>query len=1025
MEKAEKNDGGGGKRNLDGQIARARKATGMTPLPMFWSTNETAPPVFDLPAYERAIREATLTAVEAGAPTPTSTAMEDVLDSLPPLVEAQKKDQDAGQETEDEEEEDDDEMPANSSSGTFKEKRKTTDEEAPGGDTYDELEKGKLKSQLSFMDRKMLVRKHMHRCRKRCYRWFRMLQYTLGVVLLPNLVKEAVETFVVVTIVMCVLTPKYESGRTTAGRTLRPKHALTVLGRLFLGVALGKVFGKVFRLVSYAFSHMGRLLGTVAFVVDCFEYVALEAISISAGILAWPRIFASVNFKLETAEKVEQRLDDVIVNVLVLAISFGAQRTAIRWVLSLWTAEKFRSRVEETKPKRHIVRALAALAADEQERLDNLVKMQHVLAAGATIALALQQKKQQMHQNIHDDHMKDAEAKVDSDLTAENLKLPVPTSPKDQYKSFFRLRRTAKKGEDILVPPKGNTTIEQAGEFLAPYADPDGVASRPSSSALPPVRAIIKEEELNDRGLGGPPSESDESQRDLWTLGQVGSFKRASRKLRVAIDLGVLFGTMGTTTQSRKAAKRIFRLLHYTSKNENQEARLQEAMYRRAMARSGSSSENLPGVNIPPQTLSPAHSFAGTPGSVATGVHSHGASTVLPSKASTMRHLAMMRDKRAAIDRETLKMMLFTPSDLDVARRYEDRNRKDRLWGRTLDDAKKQSKKRLLQKRMRDNVDAFDSLFPPSTTHVRELDFVDVMLGVVNERRFLSATIDSQSGVNKLMERMVAVAWAIVMTLVTLSYWEVPLLDWIVALASIFIALSVAFGSTASNFVVGVCFVIFSAPYDIGDRIMVARHEQQTYFILPLTVFQIGPVTTLFKSVWGETLTMHNAELAKLVVVNHSRSPNPFMQVNLFLSTETPAKRVKQFTGGIRHYVNSHPDEWIAANIFFVELRTQDNALILDCWFGSTFHYHNWNALFQSRSKLLSFIHVYGQAMGLKFVKPVYPLNVSNSSSNNNPSRGGGTAGPFGTQPRSNPPLPPTTSSEQQHPDNSRFPTVV
>jgi len=768
---------------------------------------------------------------------------------------------------------------------------------------------------------------------------------------------------------------------------LGAKISSALLVFCLIGMVVGEILLVILQCLQKTFENLNRIVATLSFILNSFSEIALRALCICAGIKIYGKYLISTdNGKQYTpivSSEEEQYLNGWIINVLVLAITYGVQRTFIRWMLWIWTAEKFRSRVEQTKPKRRVLRALADVAADYEAHIDLQIKFEHELAAGTAIARALGKLTKEKNQQ--------EEGKYDNNDEGNKI---ITSSPSrvGQCTSFLR-RYAIERG--IAPPPPIGTPLDlrssSANNLRQRKCSPgkeqisNNSANRPAfllqqtSCTLLGRNSIVQErsaleqdddeqQRRDDIMKAKIQAEANHGNKSLHqtrflfrtvtpqVMGSVGRFQYAIRHLDFAVDLGHAFGPLKSSNQSRRAAKRIFRLLH-------------------AMSRESSDLNNL----------SPAHSESNL-AMVEAAAHAR--------KQKRILH----RQKRATIERNDLLSMIFTSNDIKLAQEARKLETKAKLWGKPSTTTNEQDHSALFgqllvsaktkarqqrdhsRKQMQENLNAFDTLFPPTMAWVQESDFVEAVQTALHERRFLSATIDARNGINELMERVATATWLITFGLFfTLAFWDIAIIDWLLALASLLIAFSVAFSSTAANFVLGCSYILFTAPYDIGDRLLLAQPSQQTWMILPLTVFKIGAVTTQFKSVYGETLTLANAELSRLAIINHSRSPNPFMQINLHLSTATPAKLIKQFVGGIRYYVNTHAEEWVAANIFFVDLKTQNNALVLDCWFGSTSHYHNWNCLFQSRSKLISFIHCYAQNLGIVFIQPIVPISSAQS----------------------------------------------
>ncbi|KAJ1453523.1 hypothetical protein M885DRAFT_523971 [Pelagophyceae sp. CCMP2097] len=270
-------------------------------------------------------------------------------------------------------------------------------------------------------------------------------------------------------------------------------------------------------------------------------------------------------------------------------------------------------------------------------------------------------------------------------------------------------------------------------------------------------------------------------------------------------------------------------------------------------------------------------------------------------------------------------------------------------------------------------LQVFGELFPSPLSEIRENDFEAALHRVFAERKFLAATMSSFSDVNAIVKRIAEAIWALVALFFTLFLWRASW-DAIIGPASILIGVSFAFGSSCAQVVAGVSYVLFTASYDIGDRVIVKEIRDVDAGAPPLTVQAIGPMMTTFVTSFGETVSVANHLLAQMAVLNHTRSPSPFLRVSISLATRTSPHEVSKLYEALKQYVRDHRSEWNVAYLYWSAVNHEKGEILLDAWMGAASPYHDWDSVWGAKSRVHVFLHAYIYEAGLHFVKPTQPF---------------------------------------------------
>ena len=392
----------------------------------------------------------------------------------------------------------------------------------------------------------------------------------------------------------------------------------------------------------------------------------------------------------------------------------------------------------------------------------------------------------------------------------------------------------------------------------------------------------------------------------------IGSFERAARKLRVVLYLGA-FGDLGSSTESRKIGKRIFRLLRSAAQQDDDERSIDRGCLKALLF----------GRNGP---LAP------------------GGRGLFPAASAKDEEPSLTKKVSRTTSKERRRSM-----------------------------AAKQKARQQQQQRDERNLAAFEELFPATLMKIREDDIVEPLLRVYRERSFLSATIHSFGNINGLIVKVGILLWSVFAAIFVFIYWRVPLTDAILAIGTISLALSFAVGSSAANLVSGIAFILLTSPYDIGDRVIVCDIGSMPD-AFPMFVEEISAFSTTFRTSFGEIVIVANYLIASKQLLNHGRSPKPWLRCTVKLAMRTSPDDVAKLAGAVKKFASDHSNDWVGIDLVFSKIENDIGALNLDLWCGAAAPWQDFNSLYSARSRLYLFLHAYFHHAGLHFVGPVLPV---------------------------------------------------
>ncbi|KAJ8600611.1 hypothetical protein CTAYLR_010050 [Chrysophaeum taylorii] len=253
---------------------------------------------------------------------------------------------------------------------------------------------------------------------------------------------------------------------------------------------------------------------------------------------------------------------------------------------------------------------------------------------------------------------------------------------------------------------------------------------------------------------------------------------------------------------------------------------------------------------------------------------------------------------------------------------------------------------------------------------VAEFHVANVVRTAFSEHQFLTATIADFDAVNALVERLALGVWGGAVVLAGLVLWRVPLFDAFVTTMTLFVPLAFAVGATASQFVSGLVFVLLTDPYDVGDRVKIGPVPGDAPGF-PIVVQQIGPLTTIFKTSFGETMQIANHVLAQKQILNLARSPSPTMHLRIILSTHTPSSKLTALSAALQAYVHERRADWHSASLYFTGMEHDKAAIVLDAFLAAAHPYQDVARLYAAQSRAYLFIHTYLLETKMEFVGPI------------------------------------------------------
>ena len=254
-----------------------------------------------------------------------------------------------------------------------------------------------------------------------------------------------------------------------------------------------------------------------------------------------------------------------------------------------------------------------------------------------------------------------------------------------------------------------------------------------------------------------------------------------------------------------------------------------------------------------------------------------------------------------------------------------------------------------------------------SVTYV-VLKFVDLLLGIWREKVVSPEDKQFAEQLIPLVGKTAKVIIVIAAALLTADNLQIEIKTLLAGLSVGGLALGLAAQDTVAN-LFGAVAVFMDKPFHIGDRIRVEGLEG--------FVETIGLRSTRIRNLEGHHVTVPNKLMGNAIITNITRRPTIKTEMNIGLTYDTPADRVKRATQLLEEIFRDNPR---TANLIISFNKFADcslNILVVHFWDGSDVKMH-----FAEMQELNLRIKERFDAEKLEFAFPTQTVYVKNGTAN-------------------------------------------
>lgn len=246
------------------------------------------------------------------------------------------------------------------------------------------------------------------------------------------------------------------------------------------------------------------------------------------------------------------------------------------------------------------------------------------------------------------------------------------------------------------------------------------------------------------------------------------------------------------------------------------------------------------------------------------------------------------------------------------------------------------------------------------------LKFVDLLLGIWREKIVSPEDKQFAEQLIPLVGKTAKVVLIIAAALLTADNLQIEIKTLLAGLSVGGLALGLAAQDTVAN-LFGAVAVFLDKPFRVGDRVRVESVDG--------TVETIGLRSTRIRNLDGHLVTVPNKLMGNAIITNITRRPTIKTEMNIGLTYDTPAEKVKQATALLEEIFRANPrtDNLIISFNKFAD--SSLNILVLHFWSGTDVKQH-----FAEMQELNLKIKERFDAEKLEFAFPTQTVYVKNDA---------------------------------------------
>mmetsp|Transcript_3221 Transcript_3221/g.6621 ORF Transcript_3221/g.6621 Transcript_3221/m.6621 type:complete len:542 (-) Transcript_3221:60-1685(-) len=278
-------------------------------------------------------------------------------------------------------------------------------------------------------------------------------------------------------------------------------------------------------------------------------------------------------------------------------------------------------------------------------------------------------------------------------------------------------------------------------------------------------------------------------------------------------------------------------------------------------------------------------------------------------------------------------------------------------------------------------ADLMDLLLPDQEGCVSLAAFLTGIDSVYRKIRLLESSVENHSHVDKSYEKVINIAFGVVLFCVAIAIFGIDPLVFIASLSAILVSFAFMIGAAASQQFEGILLVLVRQPYDIGDIVAINQVDQSASIdgSEPWEVLSIDLVTTTARYLpTNEVATFSNGSLARCRIINLHRSPEAMVHIHVRFAVDVPYEKILKFKASVEKYVEDRPQEWVGILLFrTVMIQAQQNYVEYTFVVKHQSIWQDIGTILVSRGQISSFMVEIQKQLGCYYEAPPVGVEVN------------------------------------------------
>jgi small-conductance mechanosensitive channel len=254
---------------------------------------------------------------------------------------------------------------------------------------------------------------------------------------------------------------------------------------------------------------------------------------------------------------------------------------------------------------------------------------------------------------------------------------------------------------------------------------------------------------------------------------------------------------------------------------------------------------------------------------------------------------------------------------------------------------------------------------------VDEESFLSAIKKICQDRADFSVTLKDFEVISSVLKTIISIVFWLILIVVVLLSSGVDASRVLVTFSTLLVSSAVIFGNSLKTICESLVFILYTKPYDVGDRIALSTPDSPS-----LLVSSIRIMTTVFIGPGNRVLIMGNDKLAAMPIFNLKRSKDAVINLVFEIDFKTPQAKITALKESTSDFLDNHKATKSSRFDFFVSNTEKANSLYLSVWFQTNFAWQEGFAVAYVRHDVISHIKNKMNELEISWKMPPQPIKL-------------------------------------------------